>query len=118
MQFLGACGSASAHWGNLGMQNSSEFFCMEAYLSTWLHQSRNTYKYIPIWHHMGLDSMPVTRPKDEVADDPGMPDEIEAEPSKDHRELEEIHLAAIESPNKEAEQAGTVLTDLAIGSEQ
>ena len=67
---------------------------------------------------MGLDSMPVTRPKDEVADDPGMPDAIEAEPSKDHRELEEIHLAAIESPNKEAEQAGTVLTDLAIGSEQ
>ena len=69
--------------------------------------------------HRGLDGMPVTRPVDEVAADPDMPDPMEVERTEHlAQEVKEINLAEEEPPNKEVEQARTILTDLAAGSEQ
>lgn len=66
--------------------------------------------------HMGLDGMPVTRPVDKVAADPDMPDAMDVESTEYlAQEVKEINIAEEESPNKEAEQAGAILTDLVVG---
>ena len=60
--------------------------------------------------------MPVTRPVDKVAADPDMPGAMDVESTEYlAQEVKEINIAEEESPNKEAEQAGAILTDLVVG---
>ena len=49
-----------------------------------------------------LDSLPITRPTDEVEANPDMPDDIGTEPDDARaRALEETKLVEVESPSKD-----------------
>lgn len=47
---------------------------------------------------MGLDSLPVTKPKDEVAADPSMPDDNTVAAAEEQAKEMEINLMEVESP--------------------